>query len=95
LKFIPIDWIKKIFLANEENRVDLFKLIDQKIVMLGIAIVIVSITISGLILISKRAGNKTFTSVVDSLKQKIFFNAILRYIVTAYLKLYVTAVQLG
>jgi hypothetical protein len=31
---------------------------------------------------------------VEKVKQKLFFNAFLRYIVTAYLKLFVTGVQI-
>ena len=62
--------------------------------MLAISIAIIATVTGGFYLVSKRIDNKTFSRVVEKVKQKLFFNAFLRYIVTAYLKLFVTGVQI-
>jgi hypothetical protein len=63
-------------------------------VMLALSIAIIATITGGFYLVSKRIDNKTFSRVVEKVKQKLFFNAFLRYIVTAYLKLFVTGVQI-
>jgi hypothetical protein len=59
--------------------------------MIGLAIV------SGLTglayLISKYSKRDKFVKSVDKLEKKLFFNVILRYLITAYLVLYTSAVK--
>ena len=63
-------------------------------VILAISIVIFTKLITVSYLILKRIRNRTLSRILDKVKQKLFFNAFLRYIVTAYLKLFIMGVEL-
>jgi len=90
LKFIPLEWVKNIL--GDKSRSTVSKIFDERMITLAISILIIAAITGGFYLISKRTDNKTFSRVLEKVKQKIFFNAFLRYIVTAYLKLFITGV---
>ena len=92
LNFIPLDWAKN--LLELDDKPGLAQIFDQRLIMLAIAIVLVALICLVVNLLTKGLKSIKVKSLVDSIKKKLFFNVFLRYIVTAYLKLYIHAIQL-
>lgn len=63
--------------------------------MLLIAVVIAfaMAVVGTLHVIAVKNQNLTFRQIVAKLESKVFFNLVFRYLVTAYLKLYIIGVQ--
>lgn len=91
LKFIPLDWLKNI-LASKQS-INLSTIIDKRILLLLIGACSFAVVVVVSNLIAKGMKILKLEIFLQKIKKMLFFNVFLRYLITAYLKLFVNQIE--